>query len=211
MSLPPIETRTPTSRKTYPLMTKDLERTHQYFKRSRPNQSEWNGDFHHQQQQQPQVQQQQQQQQQQQHQRHYSSIPQTYYEQRCDKNEVVFGAVQEQDGCCEAMVIKAVDYGYPIYNNPIIHRRISLVGTNQNGGDGGELVVQGVERCEECEIVVGGCSPVQGGRISSAASARTGSGGGRHGKFHYDPLSYALNFDDGPGQNGNLDEDYAFP
>uniref|UniRef100_A0A5B7BUC9 NHL domain-containing protein n=1 Tax=Davidia involucrata TaxID=16924 RepID=A0A5B7BUC9_DAVIN len=30
------------------------------------------------------------------------------------------------------------------------------------------------------------------------------------GKFHYDPLSYALNFDDGPGQNGHLDEDYAY-
>ncbi|PRQ17343.1 hypothetical protein RchiOBHm_Chr7g0193921 [Rosa chinensis] len=25
-----------------------------------------------------------------------------------------------------------------------------------------------------------------------------GSGGGRHGKFQYDPLSYALNFDEGP-------------
>lgn len=28
---------------------------------------------------------------------------------------------------------------------------------------------------------------------------------GRQGKFQYDPLSYALNFDDGHGQNGNLD------
>lgn len=27
-------------------------------------------------------------------------------------------------------------------------------------------------------------------------------------KFQYDPLSYALNFDEGPGQNGHLDEDY---
>lgn len=26
-------------------------------------------------------------------------------------------------------------------------------------------------------------------------------------KFQYDPLSYALNFDDGAGQNGHLDED----
>ncbi|XP_021733650.1 uncharacterized protein LOC110700417 [Chenopodium quinoa] len=31
------------------------------------------------------------------------------------------------------------------------------------------------------------------------------------GKFHYDPLSYALNFDDGPGQNGHLDDDEYFP
>lgn len=27
-------------------------------------------------------------------------------------------------------------------------------------------------------------------------------------KFHYDPLSYALNFDEGPGQNDHLDEDF---
>ncbi|XP_059624725.1 uncharacterized protein LOC132267603 [Cornus florida] len=27
-------------------------------------------------------------------------------------------------------------------------------------------------------------------------------------KFQYDPLSYALNFDEGPGQNGNSDCDY---
>lgn len=31
------------------------------------------------------------------------------------------------------------------------------------------------------------------------------------GKFHYDPLSYALNFDDGPGQNGHLGDDGYFP
>lgn len=31
------------------------------------------------------------------------------------------------------------------------------------------------------------------------------------GKFQYDPLSYALNFDEGHGQNGNLeDEDRVF-
>lgn len=28
-----------------------------------------------------------------------------------------------------------------------------------------------------------------------------------YGKFHYDPLSYALNFDEGPGQNSHYDED----
>jgi len=39
-----------------------------------------------------------------------------------------------------------------------------------------------------------------------------GSAAGRHGgKFQYDPLSYALNFDEGPGQNGDFDadEDYT--
>ncbi|KAL2523364.1 NHL domain-containing protein [Forsythia ovata] len=30
------------------------------------------------------------------------------------------------------------------------------------------------------------------------------------GKFQYDPLSYALNFDDGQGQNSQLQEDQAF-
>ncbi|KAH7866221.1 hypothetical protein Vadar_017290 [Vaccinium darrowii] len=41
---------------------------------------------------------------------------------------------------------------------------------------------------------------------------RSKSGGGvRHGKFQYDPLSYALNFDDGEGQqNRDLeDEEYV--
>ncbi|KAJ9163724.1 hypothetical protein P3X46_023359 [Hevea brasiliensis] len=33
------------------------------------------------------------------------------------------------------------------------------------------------------------------------------SGNGRHGKFQYDPLSYALNFDEGPGQSSNFDEE----
>lgn len=46
----------------------------------------------------------------------------------------------------------------------------------------------------------------------SKSGSGIGGGGGvgncnRHGKFQYDPLSYALNFDEGPGQNGNLDED----
>lgn len=34
-----------------------------------------------------------------------------------------------------------------------------------------------------------------------------GGAGGRHGQFHYDPLSYSLNFDEGPGQNGNLEDE----
>ncbi|KAM1009454.1 hypothetical protein ACFX13_045750 [Malus domestica] len=29
-------------------------------------------------------------------------------------------------------------------------------------------------------------------------------------KFQYDPMSYALNFDEGPGQNGNLSDDYLY-
>ncbi|MCL7035982.1 hypothetical protein MKW94_010503 [Papaver nudicaule] len=32
----------------------------------------------------------------------------------------------------------------------------------------------------------------------------------KSGKFQYDPLSYALNFDEGPGQSGQLDDDHAY-
>ncbi|XP_059643765.1 uncharacterized protein LOC132285593 [Cornus florida] len=41
---------------------------------------------------------------------------------------------------------------------------------------------------------------------------RSKSGGSRNAKFQYDPLSYSLNFDEGPGQNGNsVDEEvYGF-
>ncbi|XP_058114223.1 uncharacterized protein LOC131257344 [Magnolia sinica] len=35
-------------------------------------------------------------------------------------------------------------------------------------------------------------------------------GVGRSKKFQYDPLSYALNFDDGHGQNGNSDEEIGY-
>lgn len=40
---------------------------------------------------------------------------------------------------------------------------------------------------------------------------RAGKGAPGSGKFQYDPLSYALNFDDGPGQNGHLGDDGYFP
>ncbi|KAG8378956.1 hypothetical protein BUALT_Bualt07G0038400 [Buddleja alternifolia] len=37
---------------------------------------------------------------------------------------------------------------------------------------------------------------------------RSGGGGGnKHVNFQYDPLSYAMNFDEGPGQNGNFEEE----
>ncbi|KAL3643954.1 hypothetical protein CASFOL_011886 [Castilleja foliolosa] len=38
---------------------------------------------------------------------------------------------------------------------------------------------------------------------------RTGSRS-KAGKFQYDPFSYALNFDEGPGQNGQLEDDRIF-
>ncbi|XVF12115.1 hypothetical protein REPUB_Repub08aG0086500 [Reevesia pubescens] len=44
---------------------------------------------------------------------------------------------------------------------------------------------------------------------------KSGSGGGagtgcRRGQFHYDPLSYALNFDEGSAQNGNFDDEIDY-
>ncbi|KZV55880.1 hypothetical protein F511_15730 [Dorcoceras hygrometricum] len=36
------------------------------------------------------------------------------------------------------------------------------------------------------------------------------AGRARPAKFQYDPLSYALNFDDGPGQNGQFEDDRVF-
>nr|DAD30987.1 TPA_asm: hypothetical protein HUJ06_009838 [Nelumbo nucifera] len=107
-------------------MTKDPEKTHQ-LRQSRAFYSSWDGDFQQQQQQQQQPQQHQHQQQH--HQRHYSSGSQTYYEQSCETtNEIVFGAVQEQDGRREAMVIKAVDYGDPIYDHHNIRSRLNYMG-----------------------------------------------------------------------------------
>lgn len=114
---PTIETRTPTPKRAYPFMTKDLEKNH-HFKQNRAYYNGWDGEYPKQQQQQMQHQQQQQH-----HHRHYSSSPKTYYEQNCETNEIVFGAVQEQDGRREAVVIKAVDYGDPLYNHHNIRPR----------------------------------------------------------------------------------------
>ncbi|KAA0037504.1 NHL domain-containing protein [Cucumis melo var. makuwa] len=93
---PSIETKTPTIKKTYPFMTQDLDRSHQ-FKPNRSYFSGWDG-------------------------------PTTYYEKSCETNEIVFGAVQEQDGRREAMVIKAVDYGDPRYNHHNIRARYNYTG-----------------------------------------------------------------------------------
>lgn len=131
---PSIETKTPTVKKTYPFMTQDLDRSHQ-FKPNRSYFSGWDGEFHQQQQQQ-QIQHHHQQQhiqhhhqqQQQYHHRQYSAGPTTYYEKSCETNEIVFGAVQEQDGRREAMVIKAVDYGDPRYNHHNIRARYNYTG-----------------------------------------------------------------------------------
>lgn len=119
---PTIETRTPTPRKTYAFMSKDAEKMHQ-LRPSRVFYNGWDGDL--------QQQQKQQQQQQQNHHKYHSSAPHTYYEQSCEKtNEIVFGAVQEQDRRREAVIIKPVDYGDPVFDHHNIRSRSNSMGYN---------------------------------------------------------------------------------
>ncbi|XP_020233668.1 uncharacterized protein LOC109813817 [Cajanus cajan] len=120
---PSIDTRAPTPRKTYPFMSKDAEKMQQ-LRQSRAFYSGWDGDLH----------QQQQQQQKYQHRNQYrSSIPHTYYEQSHETtNEIVFGAVQEQERKQEAVVIKPVDYGESPYEHHNIRSRMSSMGYGYN-------------------------------------------------------------------------------
>ncbi|KAH6792112.1 NHL domain-containing protein [Perilla frutescens var. hirtella] len=133
---PPLETREPTPRKSYPLGAKDMEKTRQ-LKQNRSYYNQWNGDYQYQQQQQQQQQAQRhipQLQHHQHHQKHQPASPQTYYEpQNSETNEVVFGAVQEQDGRREAMVIKAVDYSDPVYNNSNVRSRYNYMSYSSYG------------------------------------------------------------------------------
>ncbi|XP_057493996.1 uncharacterized protein LOC130779395 isoform X2 [Actinidia eriantha] len=116
---PSIETRIPTPRKTYPFMSKDAEEMQQ-LRQSRAFYSGWDGDL---------PQQKQPMQKQQHHHQYRSSAPQTYYEQSCEKtNEVVFGAVQEQDGRREAVVIKPLDHWNSIRDDRNIRSRINYMG-----------------------------------------------------------------------------------
>ncbi|GMJ08236.1 hypothetical protein like AT1G70280 [Hibiscus trionum] len=102
---PSIDTRAPTPQKTYPFMSKDAEKIHQ-LRQSRVFYNGWDSDM----------------QQQQQH-RYQSSTPLTYYEQSHEKtNEIVFGAVQEQDRRREAM-LKSIDDG----DNPYDRRNIRFL------------------------------------------------------------------------------------
>ncbi|WJX87875.1 hypothetical protein P8452_70019 [Trifolium repens] len=126
---PSIDTRAPTPRKTYPFMSKDAEKMQQ-LRQSKAFYSGWDGD---QQQQHHQQQQQQLQQQQTHHHRHQyqSSVPRTFYEQNNETtNEVVFGAVQEQEGKKESVVITPVEYGGSLYEHRDMRSRMSSMGYN---------------------------------------------------------------------------------
>ncbi|XP_057541743.1 uncharacterized protein LOC130820405 isoform X2 [Amaranthus tricolor] len=106
---PAIETRAPTPKKTYAFMSKDAEKMQQQLRKSRVFYSGWDTEF----QQQPQQQQQKHERHQHRHQ-HHSSVPQTYYEQSCDKtNEIVFGAVQEEGR--RDSVVRPTDYAMNDY------------------------------------------------------------------------------------------------
>ncbi|XP_051121079.1 uncharacterized protein LOC127244547 [Andrographis paniculata] len=114
---PPIDPREPTPRKNF------VDKSRQFKPSSQSYYGGWSGDYQHHPHQQPpppprQLQQQYH------HQKHHPTSPRTYYEQEnSETNEIVFGAVQEQDGRREAMVIKAVDYGDPVYNNQNVRSR----------------------------------------------------------------------------------------
>ncbi|XVE92465.1 hypothetical protein REPUB_Repub01dG0099800 [Reevesia pubescens] len=111
---PSIDTRAPTPRKMYPFMSKDAEKIHQ-IRQSRAFYSGWDSDMQHQQH----------------HHRYQSSTPHTYYEQSHEKtNEIVFGAVQDQDGKREGVVIKPVDYGDNSYDYQHNFRFRSNLGYN---------------------------------------------------------------------------------
>ncbi|XVF02419.1 hypothetical protein REPUB_Repub04eG0174100 [Reevesia pubescens] len=113
---PSIDTRTLTPRKTYAFMSKDAEKIHQ-LRKSRAFYNGWDADMQHQHQQQKQ----------QQHHRYQLSTPHTCYEQSHEKtNEIVFGAVREQDGKREAAVIKPVYYGDSTYDHHNIRVRSNL-------------------------------------------------------------------------------------
>ncbi|WVZ81606.1 hypothetical protein U9M48_028961 [Paspalum notatum var. saurae] len=126
---PALDTRAPTPQKNYGYMTKEPERIH-HAHHGRPSFNGW--DSHHHPQQQPEQQLYHHQQHLQQH-RHYSTGPQTFYEQSCEaKNEIVFGAVQEVDSKRRMVEIKAVNYGDTFYEQYGMRYRNNYIGYNSN-------------------------------------------------------------------------------
>ncbi|XP_021717041.1 uncharacterized protein LOC110684914 [Chenopodium quinoa] len=118
-----VETRTSIMRKPYP--QQQLRQSQGYYE-------ERDTDFHQRQgmipQQQELHQEQEQEQQQKPQQRNIKSNTKAAGEKGSDKSEIVFGAVQEQDGRREAMVIKAVDYSDPVYNHQNVRPRLNYMG-----------------------------------------------------------------------------------
>ncbi|KAL3654097.1 hypothetical protein CASFOL_003778 [Castilleja foliolosa] len=97
---PTIETRTPTPKKMYAFMSQDSEKMQQ-LRQSRAFYSGWDG-----------TEVQKQAKKQQNLHQYQSPGPQTFYEQSDEKtNEIVFGAVQENDKARENVVIKPLEHG----------------------------------------------------------------------------------------------------
>ncbi|XP_024974140.1 uncharacterized protein LOC112512421 [Cynara cardunculus var. scolymus] len=114
---PPVslETRNPNSRKSYPEKPRQSNQPRYIY-------GKHNGKHFNQQQQMQQLQQQH-------HQMHYSLGSQTYYQENNETtNEVVFGAVQEQDRNREDMLIKGVDYRNPSYSFQNLRSRYNYMG-----------------------------------------------------------------------------------
>ncbi|KNA06855.1 hypothetical protein SOVF_177190 [Spinacia oleracea] len=90
-------------------------------------------------------------------------------------------------------------------SSPSMWERLQQTAEIENKWWAGPL--QGLKKMREwSEIIAGPKWKTFIRRFNRGGKSATGSG-----KFQYDPLSYALNFDDGPGQNGHLDEDGYFP
>ncbi|KAL2897143.1 Protein SUPPRESSOR OF QUENCHING 1 chloroplastic [Bienertia sinuspersici] len=117
---PGLETRASIIRKGYP---QQLRQSPAYFEAQDDEIHQ-----HHKPIQQQDVQQEQQQQKLQQPRNVVSKNQKSSSEKESDKSEIVFGAVQEQDGRREAMVIKSVDYNDPVYNQQNIRPRVNYMG-----------------------------------------------------------------------------------
>lgn len=105
---PPSIERAATPKKMYAFMTNDSEKMQQ-LRQSRAFYSGWEGDLQKQQQQTKKHQH---------HHQYHASAAQTYYEQSPETtNEIVFGAVQEQDKKRGSVVIRPLDHGIPLYDH----------------------------------------------------------------------------------------------
>ncbi|KAL2936025.1 Glycerophosphodiester phosphodiesterase GDPDL3 [Bienertia sinuspersici] len=90
-------------------------------------------------------------------------------------------------------------------SSPSMWERLQQTAENSNNWWAGPL--KGLKKIREwSEIIAGPKWKTFIRRFNRAGKPGNGSA-----KFNYDPLSYALNFDDGPGQNGNFEEDGDFP
>ncbi|GAB2276555.1 hypothetical protein Dimus_011275 [Dionaea muscipula] len=126
----------PKSKPADSLMKNDLASKEQFRQQQMQQQHIQHQQWEQQQTLQQQEKKQQQQQQQREHpQRHGSSAPKAkcFEQNGAEASEIVFGAVQEQDGRREAVVIKAVDYSDPSNNHHNIRSRFNYMGYSSYG------------------------------------------------------------------------------